>query len=147
MQNNLTPSLEMDKFCALDTFPHSGSGQAGLIKSLCGLSKHSSGPVTLARRKWCAYHVTGKHGFQRQNCCSGWLEGRECLYLQFSETNLFWFKVTSNIWTVFLADPKGGCVWCLLLFAISGLSFDSPFLSLVFLPSPLAFSVLSCLCL
>ena len=36
VQNNLTPSLEMDKFCALDTFPHSGSGQAQLIKALCG---------------------------------------------------------------------------------------------------------------
>ena len=51
VQNNLTPSLEMDKFCALDTFPHSDSGQARLIKALCGLSKHSSGPVTLARGK------------------------------------------------------------------------------------------------
>ena len=45
VQNNLTPSLEMDKFCALDTFPHSGSGQARLIKALCSLSKHSSGPL------------------------------------------------------------------------------------------------------
>ena len=48
VQNNLTPSLEMDKFSALDTFPHSGNGQARLIKALSGLSKHSSGPVTLA---------------------------------------------------------------------------------------------------
>ena len=53
VQNNLTPSLEMDKFCALDTFPHSGSGQAWLIKALCGLLKHSPGPVTLARGNWC----------------------------------------------------------------------------------------------
>ena len=59
VQNNLTPSLEMDKFCALDTFPHSGNGQAWLIKALCGLSKHSSGPVTLARGNWRADHVTG----------------------------------------------------------------------------------------
>ena len=59
VQNNLTPSLEMDKFCALDTFPHSGSGQARQIKAVCGLSKHSSGPVTLARGNWRADHVTG----------------------------------------------------------------------------------------
>ena len=77
----LTSSLEMDKFCALDTFPHSGSGQAWLIKALCGLSKHSSGPITLARGNWLADHVTDGRGFQRQNRCSGWPEGRECLCL------------------------------------------------------------------
>ena len=72
----------MDKFCALDTFPHSGSGQARLIKALCGLSKHSPGPVTLARGNWCADHVTDRRGFQRQNRCSGQPEGRECLCLR-----------------------------------------------------------------
>ena len=90
VQNNLTPSLEMDKFCALDTFPHSGSGQAQLIKALCGLSKHSSGPVTLARGNWRADHVTDRRGFQRQNRCSGQPEGRECLCLPLSSGSQEW---------------------------------------------------------
>ena len=90
VQNNLTPSLEMDKFCAPDTFPHSGSGQARLIKALCGLSKHSSGPVTLARGNWHADHVTDRRRFQRQNRCSGRPEGRECLCLPLSSGSQEW---------------------------------------------------------
>ena len=86
----LTPSLEMVKLCALDTFPHSGSGQARLIKALCGLSKHSSGPVTLARGNWRADHATDRRGFQRQNRCSGLPEGRQCLCLPLSSGSQEW---------------------------------------------------------
>ena len=75
VQNNLTPSLEIEKFCALDTFPHSGSGQARLIKALCSLSKHSSGPVTLARGNWRADHVTGADFKGRTAAAAGWKEG------------------------------------------------------------------------
>ena len=60
-------------------------------------------------------------------------------------------STSESVWYFSDLWPRrvAGDVWCLLLSGISGLSFDSPFLSPLFyflLPSPLALSVLSFFC-